>query len=94
MLLFVRSAQLILRSSAPTIHDLDEVSFTFKYAEIGSLGMLAGSAAEMLPVSLSLPPVTPNPLPSIMSALSSSVFGDGGNQHCVTASGRTAGGTT
>ena len=62
-LLFLRGAQLALRSSVLTVLDLDEVNVTLENAEIfgsvlsGEVNLLvaAGGAAEVFPFSLSCP---------------------------------------
>ena len=83
-MLFLRSAELVLRSSVLTVLDLDEMDVTLKYAEIfGSMlpGEEGGSAdglrcCRIAPGLSYLPPATPpkNPPPFITTVLLLFVF--------------------
>ena len=73
VMLFLRGAQLVLRSCVLTVLDLNEVNVTLVNAEIlgrcclekVDLLVVAGGAVEVLPVSLScpLPPLRTRPPP-------------------------------
>jgi hypothetical protein len=94
--LFLRGAQLALRSSVLTVLDLDKVDVTLRMLRsldrccLGKVDLLkAGGVAEVPPSLPHLPPATPkSPPPLIASLLLFCFCGDGSNQYSI----RTAGG--